>query len=488
MELKVKNIKMSSGGPQIAILNEKDAIKLDVTALERIKINKIIAVVDITKGNKEIKEGEIGLFNETANVLKIKDHQKVKVSITNRPNSIDLIRKKLQGVPLTKNEIYTIVNDIVDNKLSEIELTYFVSACYTQKLSVDETKNLTEAIISRGKKIDWGKRLVVDKHCLGGVPGNRTTPIIVSIVAAMGLTIPKTSSRSITSAAGTADTIEVLAKVTFNINKIKEIVNKTNACMVWGGALELASADDKLIKIERPLSLDPQGILLASIMAKKAAVGSKYVLIDIPIGKSAKIKTKEEALILKEKFIQLGKSLGIKVKVVITDGSQPIGNGIGPALEALDVLTVLKRNKNRPLDLEKKSVYLAGELLEMVGIKNSEEKAYEILNSGKAFQKLCEIVKAQEGSINHIQLSKFQRIIKSEKHGTIQEIDNKSLSKLARITGAPQSKGSGVYIFVHKGNKVKSGDNLFTIYAENENKLKYSLDFVKETKNIFLIR
>lgn len=488
MELKVKNIKLSSGGPQIAILNEKDATKLNVEALERIKVNNIIAVVDIAKDDKSIKEGYIGLFNETTNVLKIKNNQKVKVSITSRPNSIDFIRKKLQGIPLTKEEIYEIVNDIVDNKLSEIELTYFVSACYTQKLSVDETKNLTVAIIHRGKQINWGKRLVVDKHSLGGIPGNRTTPIIISIVAAMGLTIPKTSSRSITSAAGTADTIEVLAKVTFDIHKIKEIVNKTNACMVWGGALELASADDKLIKIERPLSLDPQGILLASIMAKKAAVGSKYVLIDIPIGKSAKIKTKEDALILKEKFIQLGNSLGIKVKGVITDGSQPIGNGIGPALEILDVLAVLKRDKNRPLDLEKKSVYLAGELLEMVGVKNGEKKAQEILDSGKAFQKLCEIVKAQEGSINHIQLSKFQRIIKSEKQGTIQEIDNKALSKLARIAGAPQSKGSGVYIFVHKGNKIHTGDNLFTIYAENENKLKYSLNFIKENKNIFLIR
>lgn len=488
MKLKVKNIKLSSGGPQIAILNEKDSIKLDVEALERIKINKIIAVVNIAKGNKEIKEGEIGLFNETTSAINIKNNQKVKVSTTTKPNSIDFIRKKLQGISLTKEEIYEIINDIVDNKLNEIELTYFVSACYTKKLSIDETKNLTEAIINRGKQIDWGKKLVVDKHSLGGIPGNRTTPIVVSIVAAMGLTIPKTSSRSITSAAGTADTIEVLAKVTFDITKIKEIVNKTNACMVWGGALELASADDKLIKIERPLSLDPQEILLSSIMAKKAAVGSKYVLIDIPIGKNAKTKTKEEALILINKFIQLGKSLGIKVKGVITDGSQPIGNGIGPALEILDVLAVLKRDKKRPLDLEKKSVYLAGKLLEMVGIKNGKEKSQKILDSGKAFQKFCEIIKAQEGSINHIQLSNFQKIIKSEKQGTIQEIDNKALSKLARISGAPRNKGSGVYIFVHKGDKIKPGDNLFTIYSENESKLKYSLDFVKENKNIFLIK
>ena len=243
---------------------------------------------------------------------------------------------------------------------------------------------LTKAMASHGDILKLDKYPVIDKHSIGGIPGNRTTMVLVPIIAAAGLTIPKTSSRSITSPAGTSDAMEVLAKVAFPIKKMKQIIEKTNGCIVWGGSLNLAPADDKIINVERTLEIYAESQLLASIMAKKYSVSSTHILIDIPIGEGTKVRTKAEALKLKKNFKEIGKKLRKHVKVIITDGSQPIGNGIGPALEARDVLWLLKRDKRRPIDLEKKCVMMICEIFRMVGIKDCKSKAMEILNSGLA--------------------------------------------------------------------------------------------------------
>ena len=220
------------------------------------------------------------------------------------------------------------------------------------ELDINESVSLTKAMINTGEILKLNKYPVMDMHCIGGVAGNRTTMIIVPIVASAGLTIPKTSSRSITSPAGTADTMEVLSNVSFSIKEIKKVIRKTNACLVWGGSVNLAPADDKIIRIEHPVSLDPEGQLLASILAKKRSASATHLLIDIPIGKGSKIENRKKALHLKRLFESISKKLGIKIKVIITDGSQPVGNGIGPGLEARDVLWVLKNDSKQPLDLK----------------------------------------------------------------------------------------------------------------------------------------
>src|SRR3989344_2670640 len=233
-------------------------------------------------------------------------------------------------------------------------------------MSMQETAWMTESIVETGQKLNLRKKIIADKHSIGGIAGNRTTPIVVSICSAAGLTIPKTSSRAITSAAGTADVIETIAKVDFSISELKGIITRVNACMIWGGSLGLAPADDKIIQVERLLKLDPEPQLLASIMAKKIAVGATHVLIDIPCGKTAKV-TRQEAVKLKKNFLDLSRYFKIKLECVLTDGSQPIGNGIGPVLEMRDVLAVLKQSPSRPIDLEKKSLFLSAGLLELAG-------------------------------------------------------------------------------------------------------------------------
>ncbi|MFH1839896.1 MAG: AMP phosphorylase [Nanoarchaeota archaeon] len=490
MFLKAKKIDISTGGPLIALLNEKDAALLDLNPLDRIEIkgkkHKIIVAVDIT--DKEIRKGHIGLLKETLEKFPFKNGEKLKVKIAETPRSVEFIKKKLDGKELKKSEIDEIIKDVVENELTEIELTYFVSASYKGGFTDKETEYLTKAIIKNGTKLRLKSKIIVDKHSTGGLPNNRTTMLIVPIVAAAGLIMPKTSSRAITSAAGTADVMETLCGVCFPARKVEEIVKKTNACIVWGGAMNLASADDKLIKVRHPLRLDPEGMLLSSILAKKAAVNSTHVLIDIPIGKTAKTTTLKEGKTLKRKFKFLGKSLGMKVKVMLSDGSQPIGNGVGPNLEARDVLYILMRDKRAPKDLEEKIIYMSTLILKMVGIKFAKKKVREILNLGLANAKFREIIKAQGGNPKvkpeDLKVGRYKYEVKATRSGKISSIDNKRIAKIARVAGCPESNESGLYIEIKLRQKVKRNQILFTIYSESREKLKYAKSFVKNTIKI----
>ena len=348
---------------------------------------------------------------------------------------------------------------------------------------------LTKSIVKHGNTLKLDAYPVIDKHSIGGLAGNRTTMVLVPIIAAAGFVMPNTSSRSITSPAGTADTMEVLAKISFPLSKMKKIILKTNGCIVWGGALNLAPADDKIISVERPLEIDAESQLLASIMAKKHSVSSTHILIDIPIGKGAKVRNKSRALKLKKDFMAIGKKLRKHVTIMITDGTKPIGKGIGPALEARDVLWLLKRDKKRPMDLENKCIKMAAEIFRMVGIKNGKKKALEILNSGKAYKKMVEIIKAQNGKVTkpeQIKIGKFKFDVKSGKKGIVKHISNSIISKIARIAGAPINKGAGIYLHKDVKNKVKKTEKLFTIYAESKQKLDYAKDVLKE-RNPFIV-
>ena len=495
-KLKVRDLDLEAGGALICVLNKKDSEHLDLHTEDRIKIikngKKETAVLDISESNKIVKEGEIGLFEEVLKSLRLKDGDNVEIIPAGKPLSLEYIKRKLDGRKLNQDEIKQIVWDIVHNKLTESELSYFVAACYSHQLTMQETVWLTKAMTYEGDILKLKRYPIMDKHCVGGVAGNRTTMIVVPIIAASGLTIPKTSSRSITSPAGTADTVEVLTNVCVDMKSMKRIVEKTNGCMVWGGSLNLSPADDKIIKVERPLSIDAESQLLASVMSKKASVSATHLLVDIPIGPGSKVTHKEEAFKLKKDFEEISKSLGIKVKVVLTDGTQPIGNGIGPALEARDVLYVLLRDKKRPLDLEEKSVMMAGILLEMGGKAKPGEgkkKAQEILDSGEAYSKIIEIIKAQCGkeiSPEKIKIGNFKFDFVAAKSGKIRLINNSSISKIARVAGAPQDNGAGIYLYKHVGDSVKKGEKIFTIYAHNKIKLNFAIKTLNQLDGIVI--
>jgi len=480
IKLKAKLMDVIANTP-VVILNHEDVKELGVYAGDRVivKLNShsIIASLDSTK--KVVSKGEIGIYRD-AQILGVKNNAYVTISPTTKPKSLEYIIKKMRGIELKKDEIKQIIEDVNSDMLSDLELGAFMTAVYINGYTDYEVAEITLAMVSKGNSIEWGNKIVCDKHSIGGLPGNRTTPIVVSILAAAGLTVPKTSSRAITSPSGTADTMEVFCNVSFSVPEIKRIIKKTGACFVWGGALELAPVDDKFIRVEHPLSIDPEGQVLASVMSKKKAVGSKYVLIDIPLGDGAKVERLKSAEELAVKFKKLGHRLGMVVECVITEGDQPVGCGIGPVLEAIDIVNVLKGAGCK--DLREKSIELAGILLKMTK-KGNEDTAKKILDSGRAFEKFKEIVKAQGGRAdkNFAKMrGKYVQEIKSARAGDVLRIGNHAIAKVARLAGAPNDVGAGVYLNVKKGRKVNKGNVLFTIYAEKEYKLSEAADAAKK--------
>ncbi len=480
MKLKVKKIPLEAG-KMIGVMNKSDAEYLGVKPMERIRIfsekGEIVAIIDITE--KFAKEGEILLSEDCFESMRLKEGAAVKVKPEERPESVKYIRKKLAGGYLSYEEVEKIIKDTVERKLSDIELASFLTALYIRGISMEEAEYLTKSMIKTGKTIKFNKKPVVDKHSIGGIPGDKTSLLVVPIVAVADLTMPKTSSRAITSPAGTADRMECIAPVEFEIEEIVRIVNKTNACLVWGGALDLAPADDIFIQIEFPLGIDP--MLFPSILSKKKSVGSEYVVIDIPTGRGAKIKTVEEAEDLAEDFIELGRRLKMKIKCVSTFGDQPLGRAVGPALEAREALLALQGNG--PNDLIDKATTLAGTLFRMIG-KGNKELALKILKSGKAMKKFREIVKEQGGNANikvkDIPVGEKKLDIKANTSGKVLWIYNHRIATIAKEAGAPKYKGAGIYLYKKMGDVVKKGDRLFTIFAEKSSKLRAAEKLIKK--------
>ena len=484
MKLKARILGLEAGGKLVALLNREDAEDLGVSSLERVRIakNNREAIAIVNTATKLIERGTIGIYEEVRAILDIEAEEEVDVEISPLPKSVHFIRNKLRQRKLTYEEILEIIRDMVRGNLSEIEIASFVTALHIFGLDLDEATSLSRAMVETGSTLEIDKHPIVDKHSIGGVPGDKTTLLVVPIVAAAGLTIPKSSSRAITSAAGSADRVEVLMPVSLSIDEMREVVEKTNGCMVWGGSLNLAPADDMFVRIEHPLSIDP--LLLPSIMSKKKAVNAEMLVLDIPTGRGTKVKTIGDAELLAKDFMELGRRLNIKVQCAITYGEQPVGYTVGPALEAQEALSVLMGERYVP-DLVDKAADIAGILLEMSGMKNGKTLAMEILKSGKAEKKLREIIGAQGGNPEvkpeDIYVGEETFTIRSKKKGYLLWINNASLVEIARLAGAPKDKGAGVHLHKKIGDAVRENDPLFTIHAERDIKLQRAIDRLKES-------
>ena len=486
MFLKARPLEIETLKP-IVIINREDAEELDVKPLERVELNfngrKLIAIVNIA--DVFVIHGEIGLSESVHERLGIKMGEKVKVNTTEPPESLNFIRSKLAGNVLKPNEIERVVFDMVGQRLSDIEVTAFVTGLHIHGMSMNEVAALSRAMAESGKTLRFKNKEIFDKHSIGGIPGDKTSMVLVPVIAACGLTIPKTSSRAITAPAGSADRMECLCPVDLSLEEIKRVVTKTNGCLVWGGAVELAPADDMFIQVEYPLSIDP--LLLPSVMSKKKAVNAKYVVIDIPTGRGVKIKTTQEAEDLAFKFIELGKKLKINVNCVSTFADQPIGYGIGPALEAREALNIVRNGKG-PKDLLDKVTCLSSVLLDFKKIRNPKNKVAEILRSGKVDRKMREIIEEQGGNpkIRPEDIPVGDKVlkIKSNRSGRVLWINNLFMTRIARTAGAPKYKGAGILLHRKLGDKVKRGDVLFEIYSDKDYKLKKALE-IFENNNVF---
>ena len=394
--------------------------------------------------------------------------------------AIGAIQKKLLGKKLNYREIYAVMDEIAHEKLSDVLTTYFVASSFKEGYTPQELFYFTKAMVETGNKLKF-KGIVADKHSVGGIAGTRTTMIIVPIIAAAGFKIPKISSRAITTPAGTADVMEAIASVEFTPKQITKIVNEVGGCIAWNGKLDIAPADDIIIRVEEPLSFESFDKIIISVMAKKVAAGTTHLVLDIPIGKTAKIHRFSEGENVARKFENLARHFGIKVVCDVNETLEPAGRGIGPILEARDVLYVLEQKTDRPLRLEAKSLRLAGKLLDLCYKekkikKNGEDEAKKILESGAALKKFQEIVKAQGGdhkiTSDSLSLAKNKFDFRSSVSGKIKDINNYNLNIVAKILGAPNDKKAGVYLLKKLDHSVNQHEPIFILYSDDKYRLK----------------
>ncbi len=246
-----------------------------------------------------------------------------------------------------------------------------------------------------------------------------------------------------------------------------------------GGTAKLAPVDDRLISVERPLAIDSAGQMVASILSKKLAAGSTNLLIDIPVGPSAKVHHLDQALRLRKLFEFVGDELGLHLEVMFTDGRQPVGRGIGPVLEARDVMQVLENNPDAPNDLRQKSLLLAGRILEFdPDVRGGQGYviARDILDSGRALKKMHAFIHQQGAQQQTFSLGKLTREVYADRDGYVTNIDNLQLARIARLAGAPMDKGAGVDLYKKLGDKVVTGEPVYCIFAEFQSDFQFVTD------------
>jgi len=447
-----------------------------------------VATLNVVHGQL-LEHGEAGLSAAGWRLLGADAPCTVTLSHPEPVESFRHVRAKLFGHALEPAAIDDVVQDVALRRYSNVQLSALLAACTGDRMSPAEVVALTRAMVAAGDCLEWPHRAIFDKHCVGGLPGNRTTPIVVAIVSACGLIMPKTSSRAITSPAGTADTMETLTCVELPIDAIRRVVEQENGCLVWGGAVNLSPADDILISIERALDLDSEAQLVASVLSKKIAAGATHVVIDIPVGTTAKVRDGASAARLATLLQQTGRELGLDVDVAVTDGSQPVGRGIGPALEARDVLAVLRNEPGAPRDLRNRAAFLAGKILERSGQVRPGSgiaQSLAVLDDSRAWRKFKAICEAQ-GGLRRPPVASHRHDVVADITGRISAIDNRRLAKVAKLAGAPGAPAAGVDLHVQIGDAVAQGTPVMTVHAETPGELAYALAYIAGNADLMSI-
>ncbi|MGR9073208.1 MAG: thymidine phosphorylase family protein [Gammaproteobacteria bacterium] len=494
-KLKLRRIAIDTYHENVAYLNrECEFYRAEgFQALSKIKVSangkRVLAVLNVVDDKTIVNPGELGLSEQAFTQLNVDESGLVTVDHAEPPASMDAVRRKINGERLDQEDFDNISRDIAETRYSKMEMAAFLVATGQNNLDRDELLYLTRSMLHSGERLNWHESLVADKHCIGGIPGNRTSMLVVPIVAAHGMLIPKTSSRAITSPAGTADTMELLAEVNLAPELLHQIVRQERGCLAWGGTAKLAPVDDMLISVERPLGIDSQGQMVASILSKKLAAGSTHLLIDIPVGPTAKVRSMRQGLALRKMFEFVGDQLDVHLEVVITDGRQPVGRGIGPVLEARDIMLVLENDPKAPADLRQKALQLAGRVIEFdpdVRGGQGYDIARDILDSGRAIAKMNSIINAQGAKHLDLNPGTLCHEVRAGRKGVVINIDNFQMAKIARIAGAPMDKKAGVDLLKKLGDRVEKDEPLYRIYAEFPSDFKFAQNLAAQNNGYTL--
>lgn len=483
---------MEDGERMIVLLNPKQALAYGITVHDKVSIIRMNweeIVADVSFSNK-VTVWTITVSAELAKRYKLKSLEMVGVCLTEWASvTTTAIRKKMRWEAISYKETLSIIKDISENKLDDVMMTYYVASSFFYPTTDEEMYQTAKAMAECGVMFKYPKwEIVADKHCIGWVPGNETTMIAIPILASLWVKMPKNFSKAITSPAATGECVNVLMDINFDKAWIEKLIKENNCCLVWWWSLDLAPADDKLIKVQYPLSMQSRAKVVSSIMAKKYAMWVTHSLIDIPVGPTAKVTTMREALDWKQKFEYVGKKLWMKMTVQITSAEEVIGNWIGAILQVREVLRVLQQHPKKPTDLENKAVFLASKLIEIVWLakgKKAEALARKQLTSWEARKMMQRIIKAQNGRNPNIQSEDlkpwiFTKEVLAEKDGKIKKVDLHNVNHIARRLWCPAIDEAWIYISKRLWDKVKKWDVLFTMYATAQNKIDLALEQNKE--------
>jgi len=484
MKLRARHSDVTASEPVI-MMNVDDCLKLGVDSSDRVRITAADSVVcAVTVSGSVIPKGTIGIPTYVLGRCGAVDGAEVDVVYSPLPESVRSIKKKINGLVLTDEEVGSIVDDIMNGNLSETEIIAFVSALNVNNSEIHEVAALTKSMAATGRIVDFGMSQIFDFHSLGGVSGNKITPIVVSIVAAEGLVIPKMSSRAISSACATADFVSTFCEVELDSEALVAAVRKANGVFACGNQ-DYAPVGRLIIRAERTMGIDPRPMMMASILSKKIAVGTTHLVMDVPVGRAAKIGTVEEAREFSSLLIGLGESLGMRIECVLSAGDEPIGTSVGPVLEARECISALETGEGNTAFIDK-ACSMAGAILEMGGCPDGKARALEVLRSGRAHAKFLEIVGLQNGDpglkSSDLALGRFSKDIHAKRDGYVQYIDNPSIIAIAKAAGSPSDEGAGIF-FLHKtGDTVREGEALFRIYAESESKLERAVESARSRR------
>ncbi len=483
--LRSKTLDLGEDDDLNVVLNRKDAERLGVREGEiaLIGIGEVELHVNVMETDSKVAEGEIGLFEEIWKDYRVDSGASIFIDIPQPSKSLEAISKKLQGHNLKEEDLKLIMSDIGSRKLRETEIAFFVSTFFNPGFNDDEIYWMTKGMAESGdilsfKGINGNGHLVADKHSIGGVAGKAITPTLVPILVAGGLIVPNTSTRAITSPAGTSDILEVVMPVALSKEKVMEVVKKTGGCMFWGGSLDISPADDVIINVERSLRIQEFQKILVSIVAKKISMGVTHILIDLPYGKGSKIERADDVQMLDREFKKLFKKFNIYCETIKRPINGPDGRSIGPNMEIKEALKILEREEGCCEELEKVIIEMATRLFEGTKtVRRGEGKKFarEILDSGKALEKFWEIAFAQGATrrvkSTEIKMAHLQYDLLSDQDGTVKVLNNQELVKIAKALGNPKIKEAGMHMHKVPGDQVSKGEPLITLYATTESRM-----------------
>lgn len=396
----------------------------------------------------------------------------------------DIISKKRDSLELTKDELDYFVGEVVHNNVPDYQISAFLMATYLNGMTADEASNLTNAMVETGEVLDIEgvSKFSFDKHSTGGV-GDKITLILVPIIASLGIPVVKMSGRGLGITGGTLDKLESIPGFNIHLSNEEILKQSKDVGAVICAQTSCLAPSDKIFYELRDVTttIDSIPLIASSIMSKKLAIKNKALIIDLKVGKGAFMKNIEDARKLANLMKDIAVKHGRECKILLSDMDSPIGYTVGNSLEVIEAIEVLSgKSKSSSYEITKSIAVEVLGLLKNISKMEAERMIDETISSGKAFEKFKELVKSQGGDISYIEdTSKFNRSkiavqVKAESSGYVY-YDALKFGEISLISGAGREKkedeidyGAGIYFNKTNGEKVESGDILFTIYSNRD--------------------